>query len=171
MGRNWLGLVDGYCAAAVPPNKVRDNAATALTERKDFIVCTPWLRNIRRLARPSQMFGVPYRSCVSAGLGPDNLGALARSLDSDTRALRPVIDHLVRERRIVRVSSDLYFDRAAVEALREKVVDFLNQHGEIDPGSYKTLTGQSRKHTVPLMEFFDTQKLTIRRDNIRVLRQ
>ena len=112
-----------------------------------------------------------YERIASAGLGPDNLDALARSLDSDTRALRPVIDHLVREQRIVRVSSDLYFDRAPLETLREKVVDFLKQHGEINPASYKTLTGQSRKHTVPLMEFFDSEKLTIRRDNIRILRK
>ncbi len=111
-----------------------------------------------------------YERISAAGLGPENLDALARSLATDARALRPVIGHLVRENRIVRVSSDLYFDRAAVEALRGKIVRYLTRHGEIDPAGYKTLTGQSRKHTVPLMEFFDEKKLTLRRDNVRILR-
>jgi selenocysteine-specific elongation factor len=111
-----------------------------------------------------------YQRIAAAGLGPENLDALAQALESDARSLRPVIEHLVRENRIVRVTSDLYFDRAELASLRQKIVDFLEQHGEINPAGYKTLTGQSRKHTVPLMEFFDADKLTIRRDNVRVLR-
>ena len=97
--------------------------------------------------------------------------ALARSLGQEAPALRPVVDHLVRENLIVRVTSNLYFERSAVEELRAKVVEFLTRHDEIEPAAYKTLTGQSRKHTVPLMEFFDAEKLTIRRDNVRVLRR
>ena len=36
--------------------------------------------------------------------------------------------------------------------------------------AYKDLVGQTRKFTVPLMEYFDTEKVTIRRGNVRVLR-
>ncbi len=108
---------------------------------------------------------------LATGLGPDTLDALARSLGQDAPALRAVVDHLVRQNLIVRVTSNLYFEWPAVEELRAKVVDFLTRHDEIDPAAYKTLTGQSRKHTVPLMEFFDAEKLTIRRDNVRVLRR
>lgn len=111
-----------------------------------------------------------YARISAAGLAPDKLDELARVLGTDPRELRPVIEHLVREQRIVRVSSDMYFERAAVDELRRRVKAYLERHGEIDPATYKGLTGQSRKHTVPLMEFFDTEKLTVRRDNVRVLR-
>ena len=106
----------------------------------------------------------------SAGLAPENLEVLARSLGSDVASLRPVADHLERENRIIRVAAGLYFARPALDDLRERVVAYLREHGEINPAAYKTLTGQTRKFTVPLMEFFDTEKLTARRGNVRVLR-
>ena len=58
---------------------------------------------------------------------------------------------------------------SAIEALRARVTAFLEAHPAIDPNHYKELTGQSRKHTVPLMEYFDAQKLTRREGNVRVL--
>ena len=105
-----------------------------------------------------------------AGLAPDSLDVLASALGTDVVALRPVADYLVQERELVRVASGLYFAREPLDALRQRVVAYLHEHGEIDPASYKTLTGQTRKFTVPLMEYFDAQKLTVRRGNLRVLR-
>ncbi|MEX2206037.1 MAG: selenocysteine-specific translation elongation factor [Myxococcota bacterium] len=107
---------------------------------------------------------------AAAGLAPDTLEALARELRTELRELRSVCEHLVRERKLVRVSSELFFDAAAVASLRERVVAYLKANGRIDPTGYKELTGQSRKHTVPLMEYFDAEKLTVRRENVRVLR-
>jgi len=107
---------------------------------------------------------------TAAGLAPDTLEVLARELRTELRELRSVCEHLVRERKLVRVSSELFFDAAAVAALRERVVAYLRANGQIDPAAYKQLTSQSRKHTVPLMEYFDAEKLTVRRENVRVLR-
>jgi selenocysteine-specific elongation factor len=105
-----------------------------------------------------------------AGLAPPNLEVLARELDVNVRELRPVADHLVREQELVRVAAGLFFAREGIDDLRERLVRHLRKGGEIEPAEYKKLTGQTRKYTVPLMEFFDTEKLTVRRGNIRVLR-
>ena len=105
-----------------------------------------------------------------AGLAPDTQEALARELGCETRTLQPVLDHLVRQGRIERVAPGRYFDAAALEELRGRLVDYLEQHGEIDPVHYKQLTSQTRKHTVPLMEYFDARKVTRRVGNARVLR-
>lgn len=106
----------------------------------------------------------------AAGLAPPNLDALVRELGVDVRELRPVAEHLVREEKLVRVASGLFFARSEIEELRERLIRHLRKHGEIDPTAYKILTGQTRKYTVPLMEFFDAEKLTVRRGNVRVLR-
>ncbi len=95
---------------------------------------------------------------------------LARELDVNVRELRPVADHLVREGELVRVAAGLFFARDGMDDLRERLVRYLRKGGEIEPAEYKKLTGQTRKYTVPLMEFFDAEKLTVRRGNIRVLR-
>jgi selenocysteine-specific elongation factor len=106
----------------------------------------------------------------AAGLGPPTQEELAQELGVDARALQPLLEHHVREKHLYRIAAGRYFARAAIDALRARVLAFLEQHGQIDPNHYKELTGQSRKHTVPLMEYFDAQKLTRREGNLRVLR-
>jgi selenocysteine-specific elongation factor len=106
----------------------------------------------------------------NAQLGPPTQEELAQELGVDARALQPVLEHWVREQRLYRIAAGRYFACAAVDALRARVLAFLERHGQIDPNHYKELTGQSRKHTVPLMEYFDAQKLTRREGNVRVLR-
>ena len=105
-----------------------------------------------------------------AGLAPPNLEVLARELKVNVRELRPVADHLVREGELVRVAAGLFFATGGIDDLRERLVQYLRKGGEIEPAEYKKLTGQTRKYTVPLMEFFDAEKVTVRRGNIRVLR-
>ncbi len=107
---------------------------------------------------------------AAAGLAPPTQSRLAEDTRSDAGALVPVLEHLVREGRVRRVAQGLFFDAAAVESLRARVTTYLEEHGQVDPAAYKQLTGQTRKHTVPLMEYFDAQKLTVRRGNVRVLR-
>lgn len=107
----------------------------------------------------------------AAGLAPTTLEELERTLGVRAGEVRPVLEHLVRDGRLVRVTSQLFFARDAIDSLRDRVSAHLAEHGTIDPATYKTLTGQSRKFTVPLMEFFDSERLTVRRGNLRVLRQ
>jgi selenocysteine-specific elongation factor len=77
---------------------------------------------------------------------------------------------LVREGQLVKVSEELYFDAAALNALREKMTAFIRQEGEIDAPRFKDLTGLTRKFSIPLLEYFDKIKLTIRVGDKRILR-
>ena len=106
----------------------------------------------------------------AADLGPPTQEELAHELGVDARALQPVLEHQVREGHLCRIAAGRYFARAAIDALRARLIEHLERHGSIDPIRYKELTGQSRKHTVPLMEYFDAQKVTRREGNQRVLR-
>ena len=106
----------------------------------------------------------------SSGLAPPTLDALSTELKNSPRDLRPILEHLVRESELVRVTSELFFTRAALDDLRKRLITFLEKHGSIDPAAYKELTGQTRKFTVPLMEHFDSEKLTVRQGNVRKLR-
>ena len=148
-------------------------AALAAAARGGALEATPsgWRQPGHRAhASDSELAVVLQKRLAAAGLAPDTLEALARELDCELRELRSVCEHLVREGKLVRVSSELFFDAAAVASLRERVVAYLRANTRIDPAAYKELTGQSRKHTVPLMEYFDAEKLTVRRENVRVLR-
>ena len=78
--------------------------------------------------------------------------------------------YLEREGALVRAAGDLWFDSKAVDALRERVIAQLREHGPLETPDYKALIGTSRRTAVPLMELFDEEHVTFRRGDARVLR-
>ena len=55
--------------------------------------------------------------------------------------------------------------------LKEKLVARLAAEGEIDTPAFKDMTGLSRKFSIPLLEYFDKIKVTIRVGDKRLLRE
>jgi selenocysteine-specific elongation factor len=84
--------------------------------------------------------------------------------------LRDLLAHLEREGRIVRAPGDLWFDARAVEALRERVRRHFDARDALDTKTYKALIGTTRRTAIPLMELFDTERITLRRGDVRFLR-
>ncbi len=169
----WVGFasVASRLPSYVPEEAIRAALATA-TERGELESAKRGHRRPGHAAHVADpLLGKKVLERLKgAGLAPPNLDALARELDVDVRELRPLADHLAREGELVRVAAGLFFARGEVDDLRERLIRHLRKHGEIEPAAYKLLTGQTRKYTVPLMEFFDTAKLTRRQGNVRVLR-
>lgn len=60
--------------------------------------------------------------------------------------------------------------RAALEQLTRTVREELAARGELSPGRFKELTGLSRKHAIPLLEWLDAQKITRRVGETRLPR-
>lgn len=85
--------------------------------------------------------------------------------------IKEVFGLLVREEKLLKVSETLYYDAAAIAALQEEVTAFIKKEGEIDAPRFKNLTGLTRKFSIPLLEYFDRIKLTIRVGDIRILRK
>lgn len=77
---------------------------------------------------------------------------------------------LKNERALVKVSDDLWFDAQALQALREHLIAYLREKGHISPQEWKDVVGATRKYTIPLAEFFDREKVTIRVGDERRLR-
>ena len=105
-----------------------------------------------------------------AGLDPPSPRDWGESLGVNPERFRNLVAHLERSGDLVRAPGDLWFDKAAVEDLRQRVVAHLQQHGEIDTAAYKNLTGTSRRTTVPLMELLDELHVTRRSGDVRLLR-
>jgi selenocysteine-specific elongation factor len=82
---------------------------------------------------------------------------------------RDLLAHLERAGSLVRAPGDLWFDKAAVDSLEQRVRSHFREHDELDTPTYKSLIGTSRRTAVPLMELFDDRHVTRRRDNVRVL--
>jgi len=64
----------------------------------------------------------------------------------------------------------MYFHRVHFENLKGELINFLKSHKEITISQFKELTGASRKYAIPLIEYFDQIKLTLRLGEKRVMR-
>ena len=106
-----------------------------------------------------------------AGLEAPSLRDLAGLVDAEPADLGDLLAHLEREGRLVRAPGDLWFDAAAIEALRERLRQHFREHDRLDTPTYKALIGTTRRTAVPLMELLDTERFTARRGEVRVLRK
>ncbi|RUM39812.1 MAG: selenocysteine-specific translation elongation factor [Desulfobulbus sp.] len=109
---------------------------------------------------------------LEAGLKPPNLkDVLVQFNEFPEAQIRQVIDLLVQDGTIVKINEALYFHASVLEKLQEQVVDFIRREGDIDAPRFKNMTGLTRKFSIPLLEYFDKIKLTIRIEDRRVLRK
>jgi selenocysteine-specific elongation factor len=81
-----------------------------------------------------------------------------------------IMEVMVKDGVLVKIKEDLYFHKKAVEELQGRLVDFLKKEGEITTPQFKDMTGASRKYTIPLIEYFDLNQITVRVGDSRVLR-
>lgn len=84
---------------------------------------------------------------------------------------RQVLELMVKEGKLVKVKEDLYFHKQAIEGIKQKLVQWLKNKGEINTAEFKDLTQSSRKYTIPLLEYFDALQVTMRVDDKRLLRE
>jgi selenocysteine-specific elongation factor len=78
---------------------------------------------------------------------------------------------MVKDGLLVKVKEDLYFHHKVFENLKNQLITFLKQHGEISTPQFKDMTGASRKYTIPLIEYFDKSQVTVRVGDTRILRK
>ncbi|HWE22615.1 MAG TPA: SelB C-terminal domain-containing protein, partial [Myxococcales bacterium] len=107
----------------------------------------------------------------AAGLAPPRVDELPSLLAETPQRTQQLLKSLAAKGRAVKVSEELWFGAAPLHDLRNKLVLHLQQHGSIDAQGFKELTGQSRKFTIPLAEWFDKERVTLRVADKRVLRK
>jgi selenocysteine-specific elongation factor len=105
------------------------------------------------------------------GLTPPYFREVVKDLQVDPRSAKDVLELLVGEGRLVKVKEDLYFDRTTLEKLKDDLVAYILDKGEISTPEFKDMTGASRKYVIPLIEHFDATQVTIRIGDIRKLRK
>jgi selenocysteine-specific elongation factor len=82
-----------------------------------------------------------------------------------------VLQVMVKDGILIKVKEDLFFHRDVIEGLRNRLVEYLKEKGDIDAPRFKEMTNASRKYTIPLLEYFDLAQLTVRVGDKRVLRK
>jgi selenocysteine-specific elongation factor len=105
----------------------------------------------------------------TAALSPPREAEAGPRLGLDNATLAKALRALCERGDLVRIGG-LFFSRIAVDALEQALRLFLSHEQTIAPGQFKSLVGQSRKFSIPLAEYFDAQKVTLRVGELRRLR-
>ncbi len=106
-----------------------------------------------------------------AGLSVPTIKELITSIDDNPAAnVKEVLEVMVRDQVIKKISEDLYFHSDVLADLKVRLIDRIRKSGELDAQGFKELTGLSRKFSIPLLEYFDREKVTLRVGDKRILR-
>jgi selenocysteine-specific elongation factor len=111
------------------------------------------------------------KTYMDAGLTPPSIKELMGKYGDQKSLAESVINVMQKEGSLVKINEDLYFHKDVLTKLREDYKTLLVRDGKATPASLKELTGLSRKFIIPLMEYFDITKLTIRAGDHRILRE
>ncbi len=108
---------------------------------------------------------------LQAGLAPPTVKEALGQFPSRQRDTEAVLAILLRENSLVKINEDLYYHHEVLDRFQEDYRRLLLRDGKATPASFKELTGLSRKFIIPLMEYFDFVKLTVRSGDHRILRE
>ena len=107
------------------------------------------------------------RLLAEGGCKPPTLGEAAERLGVPTDLVDDLRRLLLSEGRVVDVSPDLYFDAARIAEVRRAVAERAAVDPRIDVAWFKERFGLSRKHAIPLLEWLDRERVTVRVGNFR----
>jgi selenocysteine-specific elongation factor len=107
---------------------------------------------------------------LAAGYQPPRTEEIFARLQVGKGQDRELLQVLIDQGRAVRLKENVIFHRANVEKAESRLVEFLRQQREITPLEFKDLLGISRKYAIPLLEYFDSRRVTIRVGDKRMLR-
>lgn len=103
------------------------------------------------------------------GLMPPTTSELAGQLKVPEARVVSIAQSL-QEEGVVARAGELFFAKSAIDALAAKVFVHFETREKLTTQEFKELTGLTRKFLIPLAEYFDREKLTLRVGDDRVLR-
>ena len=91
-------------------------------------------------------------------------------LKIDTVRAEKLLQILIREKVLVRVSAELIYHKEALDSLGGLLAQYKKSKGDkIGVPAFKELTGVTRKYAIPLLEHLDRQRVTRRAGDERVI--
>jgi selenocysteine-specific elongation factor len=102
-----------------------------------------------------------------SGLTPPNVKELPAALGQKIETLMPLLVLCVEDGLLIDVGDGLFYPPAALETARAILLSTLAEHKGATMSQLREAWGVTRKYSVPLCEWFDANRLTIREGDIR----
>lgn len=104
-----------------------------------------------------------------AGFQPPMKEELAQKLALDEKRLTDILNLMSKEGSLVRVSESLYLTAASYEKMLSLLKGFFSGKPAMTVSEFRDILGTTRKFALPLLEYLDGHKITLRVGDIRKL--
>jgi selenocysteine-specific elongation factor len=102
------------------------------------------------------------------GVAPAAPAEILKGVAMAPAQARKLLELLLRERVLVKVSADLFYHASAIARVRGMLGEYKKKNGpRIGVAAFKDLAGITRKHAIPLLEYLDRTGVTQRRGDER----
>ncbi|MDD5748331.1 MAG: selenocysteine-specific translation elongation factor [Actinomycetota bacterium] len=106
-----------------------------------------------------------------ACFSPPTINELSETLSVEKSELEKLLSFAEREKRIVKVSTDIYYSQEKIRELEQILRKTVSSNREgITVSEFRQAAGTTRKYALPVLEYFDRNHVTIRIKDRRKLR-
>jgi selenocysteine-specific elongation factor len=110
------------------------------------------------------------KAFAGAGLAVPAVREVLSKLPVEAKRAERILQILLRDRILVRVTLELVFHRDSLAQLREQLSAYQKSKGDrISVPAFKELTGITRKYAIPLLEYLDRERVTRRAGDERII--
>ncbi|MFN4196908.1 MAG: selenocysteine-specific translation elongation factor [Caldimicrobium sp.] len=110
---------------------------------------------------------------LKEGLTPRDYEEIIYEFGKSHKAAEDVLKLLLREGILIKVSEKIIYHRKILEEVEKNVREYFKNQKELTVSDFRKILGEgvSRKYLIPLLEYLDKQKVTLRIGDKRVLRK
>ncbi len=108
---------------------------------------------------------------LNAEYKPPNYDAVLSQRLGDEKLVKKAYRYVLDTGILIFVGESIVMHKKMVEQAKEKLIQFLKSNKEIRISQFRDLLGASRKYVLPLLIYFDTHNITIKRGDVRILGQ
>lgn len=112
-----------------------------------------------------------YAEFVRNPQNPPLLKELAEKFTAPQKELLNVLALLVQEQKLVKITEGMYFPAETINTIKQEMLAFFKHSQDMSPSDFKEISkGLTRKYAIPVLEYFDKERITIRVGDVRKLR-
>lgn len=108
---------------------------------------------------------------IQAGFMPPTTKAFLEENGLTAKDTARMFRLLLEEGVLVKISEEFYYARLAMDDIIGRVRGFFDSNPEMGPQDFRDLTGLTRKFAIPVLEYLDKEKITMRIGDKRQLRK
>ncbi len=120
------------------------------------------------LAKAQEVLDLFYASYDPSFWQPVEIEAVQEKLKLTKEEFYKIISYWVDQKKLLRLPKGFYLPYERYEMLKETLGHFFKNHPQLQVSDVKTLFQLSRKHAIPYLEFFDQEKWTLRKGDVRL---